>query len=65
MTLHETEDLRVFLGAQLCIPCLLHKLDSYSFVYLFIEIYPNYLFSFPDMGKPEKCGSVSDKAYDA
>lgn len=63
MTLHETEDLRVFLAAPLCIPCLLRKLESYSFIYLFTEIYHMYVFRFPDMEKPERCGFVSDEAH--
>lgn len=65
MTLRETEDLRVFLGAPLCIPCSLRKVESYSFIYLFTEIYHTCVFRFPDMGKPEKCGFVSDEAQDA
>lgn len=65
LTLHKTEDLSVLPGSQLCMHCLPHKLESYSFMYLFIEVCHKYLFSFPDMGKQEKYCSVSDKSYNA
>lgn len=66
-TLSHTEELKVFVAPQLCIPCLLCKLERYSSmsIYLFINTYHKYLFSFHDVEKWEKCGSTSDQIYDA